>query len=65
MSGGKANQMFKELKDILEETNQWILGLELKITNNHNELMEPIPKVENTAREVLSLQDSNDIRKNE
>ena len=27
--------------------------------------MEPIPKVENTAREVLSLQDSNDIRKNE
>ena len=65
MSGGKANQMFKELKDILEETNQWILGLELKITNNHNELMEPISKVENTAREVLSLQDSNDIRKNE
>ena len=64
MSGGKANQMFKELKDILEETNQWILGLELKITNNHNELMEPISNVENTAREALSIQDSNDIRKN-
>ena len=64
MSGGKANQMFKERKDILEETNQWLLGLELKITNNHNELMEPISNVENTAREVLSLQDSNDIRKN-
>ena len=64
MSGGKANQIFKELKDILEETNQWLLGLELKITNSHNELMEPISNVENTAREVLSLQDSNDIRKN-
>ena len=64
MSGGKANQMFKELKDILEETNQRLLGLELKIKNSHNELMEPISNVENTAREVLSLQDSNDIRKN-
>ena len=40
MSGGKANQQFKELKDILEETSQRILGLELKIKNNHNELME-------------------------
>ena len=36
MSDGKANQQFKELKDILEETNQRILGLELKITNIHN-----------------------------
>ena len=46
MSGGKANQQFKELKDIPQETNQRILGLELKITNNHNELMERISKVE-------------------
>ena len=50
MSGGKANQQLKELKGILEETNQRILGLELKITNNHNELMEGISKVEDTAR---------------
>ena len=49
MSAGKANQQLKELKDILEETNQRILGLELKITNNHNELMEGIFKVEDTA----------------
>ena len=34
MSSGKANQQFKELKDILQETNQRILGLELKLTNN-------------------------------
>ena len=55
MSGGKANQQFKELKDILEETNQRILGLELKITNNHNEMMEQIPKVEDTAGKGLSI----------
>ena len=55
MSGGKANQQFKELKDILEETNQRILDLELKITENHNELMERISKVEDTARKILYL----------
>ena len=65
MSGGKANQQFKELKDILEETNQRILGLELKITNNHNELMERISKVEDTASKALNigLQNANDIKK--
>ena len=65
MSGGKANQQFKELKDILEETNQRILGLELKITNNHNELIERISKVEDTARKALDigLQNANDIKK--
>ena len=65
MSGGKANQQFKELKDILEETNQRILGLELKITNNHNELIEQISKVEDTARKALDigLQNANDIKK--
>ena len=65
MSGGKANQQFKELKDILEETNQRILGLELKITNNHNELIERMSKVEDTARKALDigLQNANDIKK--
>ena len=65
MSGGKANQQFKELKDILEETNQKILGLELEITNNHNELIERISKVEDTVRKALDigLQNSNDIKK--
>ena len=65
MSGGKANQQFKELKDILEETNQRILGLELKTTNNHNELIERISKVEDTARKALDigLQNANDIKK--
>ena len=56
MSDGKANQQFKELKDILEETNQRILGLELKITNIHNELMERISKVlEDTAGKALVI----------
>ena len=65
MSGGKANQQFKKLKDILEETNQRILGLELKITNNHNEVIERISKVEDTARKALDigLQNANDIKK--
>ena len=65
MSGGKANQQFKELKDILEETNQRILGLELKITNNHNEVIERISKVEDTARKALNigLQNANDTKK--
>ena len=63
MSGGKASQQFKELKDILEETNQRILDLELKVTNNHNELMEPISKVEDTVGKALDidLQNANDI----
>ena len=65
MSAGKANQQLKELKDILEETNQRILGLELKTTNNHNELIERISKVEDTARKALDigLQNANDIKK--
>ena len=40
MPAGKTNKEFKELKAILEETKQRILDLELKITNNHNELMK-------------------------
>ena len=44
MSGEKANQQFKELNNILKETNQRILGLELKITDNNNELMERTSK---------------------
>ena len=65
MSGGKANQQFKGLKDILEETNQRILGLKLKITNKHNELMERISKVEDTASKALNigLQNANNIKK--
>ena len=65
MPGGRANQQFKELKGILEETNQRILDLELKITNNHNELMEQISKVEDTARRALDigLQNTDYIKK--
>ena len=65
MLGGKANQQFKELQEILEETNQRMLGLELKITDNHNVLMERISKVEDTARKALDidLQNVNDIKK--
>ena len=63
MSGGKANQRFKELKDILEETNLGILGVELKITDNHNELLERISKEEDATRKVLciGLQNASDI----
>ena len=41
------------------------MGLELKITNNHNEVIERISKVEDTARKVLNigLQNANDIKK--
>ena len=65
MSGAKANQQFKELKDILEGANQGILDMELKITNNHNELMEGISKVEDTAEKTLDicLQNANNIKK--
>ena len=50
MSGEKANQQFKELNNILKETNQKILGLELKITDNNNELMEQTSKAQDTAK---------------
>ena len=65
MSGAKANQQFKELKDILEGANQGILDMELKITNNHNEMMEGISKVEDTAEKTLDicLQNANNIKK--
>ena len=65
MSGAKANQQFKELKDILEGANQGILDMELKITNNHNEMMEGISKVEDTAEKPLDicLQNANNIKK--
>ena len=65
ISGGKANQKFEELKEILEETNQRILSLEVKITDNHNELMEGISKVKDTARKALDigLQNVDDIKK--
>ena len=53
MSAGKANKQFKELKVILEETNQRILDLELKITNNHNELIKWISKVEDIAQKAF------------
>ena len=45
--------------------NKSRLGLELEITNNHNELMERISKVEDTVRKALDigLQNSNDIKK--
>lgn len=53
MSAGKANKQFKEMKAILKETNQRILDLELKITNNHNELMKWISKVEDIAQKAF------------
>ena len=41
------------------------MGLELKITNNHNEVIERISKVEDTARKALNigLQNANDTKK--
>ena len=53
MSAGKANKQFKEMKAILKETNQRILDLELKITNNHNELIKWISKVEDIAQKAF------------
>ena len=41
------------------------MGLELKITNNHNEVIERISKVEDTTRKALNigLQNANDTKK--
>ena len=65
MPGEKANQQFKKMKDILKETKQRILGLKLKITSSHKELMERISKVEDTARKALDigLQNANGLKK--
>ena len=36
----QASQKFKELKDLLQESNKKISTLREKITKNHDELME-------------------------
>ena len=53
-------QQFKELKDLLMQMNEKILGLEMKITDNHKELLERINRVEEKSSEALVLAQKNE-----
>ena len=56
------NQQLKDLKDLLEETNGKITALDERITHNHNELMEKITIVEQTANQALQTAIKNEER---
>ena len=51
---------FKELKDLIETTNN-IKLLENRITTNHEELMARVCNVETQAKEALDLAKKNEI----
>ena len=61
----QASQQFKELKDLLEESNKKISTLREKITKNHDELMERVTRVEESTKKALEIAVKNgaDIRK--
>ena len=46
---------FKELKDVIETTNNNIKLLENRITTNYEELMARVCNVETQAKEALDL----------
>ena len=52
---------FKELKDLIETTNNNIKLLENRITTNHEELMARVCNVETQAKEALDLAKKNEI----
>ena len=61
----QASQKFKELKDLLQESNKKISTLREKITKNHDELMERVTRVEELTKKALEIAVKNgaDIRK--
>ena len=61
----QASQQFKELKDLLEESNKKISTLREKVTKNHDELMERVTRVEESTKKALEIAVKNgaDIRK--
>ena len=56
---------FKELKDLIETTNNNIKLLENRITTNYEELMARVCNVETQAKEALDLAKKNEIIINE
>ena len=52
---------FKELKDVIETTNNNIKLLENRITTNYEELMARVCNVETQAKEALDLAKRNEI----
>ena len=51
----QASQKFKELKDLLQESNKKISTLREKITKNHDELMERVTRVEESTKKALEI----------
>ena len=56
---------FKELKDLIETTNNNIKLLENRITTNHEEHMARVCNVETQVKEALDLAKKNEIIINE
>ena len=55
------SQQFKELKDLVQATNDNISALEERITTNHSDLVARMEAVENRSKEALNIAKSNEI----
>ena len=53
------NQL-KELKDLLQETNQKVTSLETQISSNHSELLGKIDAADKNVKEALQLAKNNE-----
>ena len=52
----------KELKDLLQETNQKVASLEKQISNNHSKLPGKIDAADKNAKEALHLTKNDELR---
>ena len=50
----------KELKDLLQETNQKVTSLETQISSNHSELLGKIDAADKNVKEALQLAKNNE-----
>ena len=50
----------KELKDLLQETNQKVTSLQTQISNNHSELLVKVDAADKNAKEALQLAKNNE-----
>ena len=50
----------KELKDLLQETNQKVTSLETQISSNHSRLLTKIDAADKNAKEALQLAKNNE-----
>ena len=55
------SQQLKELKDLVQATNDKISALEERITTNHNDLVARMKAVENRSKEALNVAKNNEI----